>query len=44
MTKQVLRSLAYEAFKEYCLWDGIDGKIAFSYYVLFTHYANAFIS
>jgi hypothetical protein len=44
MTKQVLRSLAYEAFKDYHLWKDIDVKIAWNYYVLFTRYTEAFIS
>ena len=43
MTKQVLRALAYQSFKEYCLWDGIDSKISFEYWVLFSKYTASFL-
>lgn len=44
MTKQVLRALAYQSFKEYCLWEGINDKISFAYYVMFTRYSELFLS
>lgn len=44
MDRFAVRLLAYEAFKDYHLWKDIDVKIAWSYYVLFTHYCESFLS
>ena len=44
MDKFAVRLLAYEAFKEHCLWCGVNDKISFAYYTLFTRYTDLYLS